>query len=120
MTDLATEPNVIRINPNYVPEACKHCTTALHAVYQPHHFRTHLRLEVDGTRRAVIDDTAPFRDRGVIIAGIPVGGTAVFEATTPTARAAIRGTAYGWAKLNNARMRAKKLCAEHVLIERVS
>lgn len=116
----ATASNVLLLPTAYEPAQCASCKAALHAVYHPHHFRVRLVPDPNGQRRVVIDDSAPFRDRGVIVAGIPVGGVAVFFATTPPARAAVRGTAYGWAKMNGAKMRAKKLCAEHVRIWRVA
>lgn len=112
--------NVIPINTSYVPATCDGCGVNLEVVYHPHHFRTHLELEPNGTRRSVTNQDAPFRDRGVIIAAIPVDGEAVFYATTDTQRASVRGTAYGWARLHDATMRAKRLCAQHVRITRIA
>jgi len=103
--------NVIPLPTAHSPAQCASCGTALHAIYHPHHFR-----------KQTGGPSAPFDSRYTIMSQIPIDGTAVFYATTNSARAAVRGTAYNWGRAcgRDVRFLAHKLCTEHVRIERVA
>jgi hypothetical protein len=107
--------NVTRINPTYNPhrERCDECGVDLAAVFHPFDFRSQPSADRPIDERALASRSEVFKE-------IPAGDSSVFYAATPVQYASVRGSAYGWAKMNDRKLRAKRLCSKHVEVIHVS